>query len=47
MTFDIFLSTDTLPARIPISYAYCLSAAIYKMLALAEKSLINKQYYGR
>lgn len=36
MTFDISLSTDTLPARIPINYSYCLSAVIYKILARAD-----------
>jgi len=36
MTFDITLSPDALPARIPINYSYCLSAAIYKILARAD-----------
>lgn len=36
MMFAITLSADSLPARIPINYAYCLSAAIYKILAQAN-----------
>lgn len=50
MTFDITLSPDALPARIPINYSYCLSAAIYKILARADAAyaefLQDKGYHA-